>query len=154
MTFRASLFAAILGTASFASYATVDVQEPYARATPPSAPNSAAFMVLSNESDKALSLVEASTPVAGKVELHNHMMQDGMMQMRRVNVIDIPAHGSTELKPGGLHVMLFDLDMPLKEGETLPLTLTFSDGTEITREIPIRKVMADAKMGHKHGNGH
>ncbi|WP_158174366.1 copper chaperone PCu(A)C [Grimontia hollisae] len=154
MIFRASLFVAVLGMASFAAYAAVDVVGPFARATPPHAPNSAAFMVLSNDSDKKLSLVEASTPVAGKVELHNHVMKDGMMQMRQVKAIDIPANGSTELKPGGLHVMLFNLSMPLKEGETLPLTLLFSDGSEITQEVPIRKVMAGAKMEHNRESAH
>lgn len=150
MNFRTSLIAAALSAVSFSSFAAMDISEPYARATPPHAPNSAAFMTLTNSGDDLVSLVEAATPVAGMVELHTHAMHDGMMKMRQVETIDVPANGMTELKPGGLHVMLFDLQRPLKEGETLPLTLTFSDGSEITKEIPVKKVMAGAHMKHKH----
>lgn len=150
MNFRASLLAAAFSAISFSSFAAINVSEPYARATPPHAPNSAAFMMLKNSGDETVSLLNAKTPAAGVLELHTHAMHDGMMKMRQVESIEVPANGMTELKPGGLHVMLFDLQKPLKEGETLPLTLTFSDGTQITQEVPIKKVMAGAHMKHKH----
>ncbi|WP_325894582.1 copper chaperone PCu(A)C [Grimontia sp. NTOU-MAR1] len=150
MNFRTSLIAAAFSAVSFSSFAAVEVSKPYARATPPHAPNSAAFMMLKNSGDESVSLVKAATPVAKKVELHTHTMDGGMMKMRQVENIEIPANGMSELKPGGLHIMLFGLQNPLKEGETLTLTLSFSDGTKVTKNIPVKKVMTGSQMKHKH----
>ncbi|MEZ8140387.1 hypothetical protein A1OO_14555 [Enterovibrio norvegicus FF-33] len=153
MKASSSLCALLIGLFTFSAQATIEINDPYARATPPRAPNSAAFMVLVNSGDKSVNLVRAATPAAGKVELHSHVMADGMMKMRQVENIAIPSHGKATLEPGGLHVMLFDLAAPLKEGESLPLTLHFSDGTEITQSVPIRKTIVESKMKHSHDNG-
>lgn len=153
MKFRAQVFGALIGALSFNAMAAIEVVDPYARATPPNAPNSAAFMTLVNTSDKAIALVEASSPAAGKVELHTHVKKDGMMKMRQVKEIAIEEQSETILKPGGLHVMLFDLDKPLNPGESIALTLVFSDGSKITQNVPIRVIMGGAKMKHSNGSG-
>ncbi|WP_407333853.1 copper chaperone PCu(A)C [Enterovibrio sp. 27052020O] len=147
------LCAALFGLLTFSAQAAIDVHDPYARATPPRAPNSAAFMVLTNSGNEAINLISAASPAAGKVELHNHVMADGMMKMRQVETIVIPSQGKATLEPGGFHIMLLDLTAPLKEGEALSLTLRFSDGTEITQSLPIRKTMVESKMKHSHDNG-
>jgi len=75
------------------------------------------------------------------------------MKMRQVKEIAVKAGGQAELKPGSYHVMLIDLKAPLKEGETVPLTLTFDDGSSQTIDAPVKKPQAmmqqmDHKMDH------
>ncbi|MDD1792289.1 copper chaperone PCu(A)C [Enterovibrio makurazakiensis] len=140
----------LAGVFSFSVNAAIELTDPYARATPPRAPNSAAFMVIKNTGSETVSLIRAETPAARTVELHNHVMDGGMMKMRQVDSIEVPSHDKATLEPGGFHIMLFDLSTPLKDGERLPLTLHFSNGTEVTQFIPITKAMVESKMKHGH----
>ncbi|BDU40529.1 copper chaperone PCu(A)C [Vibrio nigripulchritudo] len=128
------------------------IHEPYVRATPPNAPTSAAFMHIMNTSDKDRAIVSATTPVAGRVELHTVITEGDVMKMRQVDSIEIPANGDVSLKPGGLHIMLFDLTKSLKEGDSADLTLTFANGEVKTLKAPIKKVMSGMK--HKHDHHH
>lgn len=128
-------------TSSFAFATDVMVHHPYARATPPNAPTSAVFLVLENKGDKAMSIVSASTPAAGKVELHTHIMEGEVMKMRQVDDIVIPAMGKTELKPGGLHIMLFELKQDFKEGGEIAVTINYADGQSQSFTAKIKKVM-------------
>lgn len=128
---------------------TVDVQNPYVRAVPPGQPNSAAFMMLKNNSAKEVSLIRAQSGVAEAVELHTHTMDQGVMKMRRVPEIRIPGNGMTHLKPGGFHVMLIGLKQNLFEGQKVSVKLYFSNGSMAIVEMPIRKVLVGMKkMAH------
>ncbi|QQZ28592.1 copper chaperone PCu(A)C [Thiothrix subterranea] len=120
---------------------SVTVEAPFVRAIPPGQPNSASFMTLVNTSDSDHSVKSAASPVAATVELHTHTNNNGVMEMRQVPQIDVPAKGRTELKPGGLHVMLIGLQQELKVGETAAITLTFEDGSTTTVNAPIQEVM-------------
>ncbi|MCW8847258.1 MAG: copper chaperone PCu(A)C, partial [Sedimenticola sp.] len=106
----------------------VMVSDAYVRAVPPGQPNSASFMVLSNHSAEDLVLVGAESDVAKAVELHSHTMKDGMMRMRQVEKIDLPAGETVQLQPGGLHVMVIGLQQKLVPGEKIDMALVFSDG--------------------------
>ena len=106
----------------------ISIEQPWARESPAMAQAGAAFMTLTNTGDSADRLVSALSPIADKVELHTHIDDNGVMRMRAVEGIDIPAKQSTALKPGGLHVMLIGLKAPLKQGAAVPLTLTFQHG--------------------------
>ncbi len=129
------------------------VEDAYVRATPPNLPNSAAFMVLKNSSNKNISVVKATSNVSKNVELHTHDMKDGVMKMYQVPKIDIPAKGETILKPGGFHVMLIGLHKPLKVGEKVTFTLELSNGETKTVTAPIKTVMAGMKQ-HNHDMKH
>ncbi|NEV62786.1 copper chaperone PCu(A)C [Thiorhodococcus minor] len=132
-----------------ASAAEVSVADPYARAVPPGQPNSAAFMALSNEGKEARALVAARSDAAEVVELHTHIMDDGMMKMRRIDKIDLPAGETVALKPGGLHIMLIGLTHRLAPGEEVGLRLVFDDGDEQSVTAPVRKIdMSQMKHGH------
>jgi hypothetical protein len=73
------------------------------------------------------------------------------MKMRQVQEITIPANGEAVLKPGSLHIMLFDLKDSLKEGEQIEMTLTFANGETQTFDAPVKKVMSGMKkMNHDH----
>lgn len=129
---------AIIGDASAADAAAdLDIAAPYARAMPAGSPHSAAFMTITNQGSTDLALVGAATPVAELVELHTHRDEDGMMRMRQVERIDLPAGGTVELAPGGLHLMLIGLQTALEAGSTLPLTLTLDDGSQRELLVPV-----------------
>jgi copper(I)-binding protein len=110
----------------------ITVDKPWIRATPPGQSVSGAFMTLVNDSATAHTLSSVSFSAASAVEIHETSMKDGMMRMRQVGHIDIPANGSAELKPGSFHIMLIGLERDMKAGGVESLTLTFSDGSQKT----------------------
>ena len=77
-----------------------------------------------------------------------------MMKMRQVKEIEVPGNGKVVLEPGGLHVMFFDLTSPMKEGDEVSLTLTFSDGSKINQNIPVKKIMMGKMHDHKSKDHH
>jgi periplasmic copper chaperone A len=85
-----------------------------------------AFMQLT--SPTATSLVGVTTPMAKTAEIHEMKADGGMVKMKAIDRLPLPAATAVELKPGGYHVMLFDLKQPLVEGDVVPMTLTFEDG--------------------------
>lgn len=97
------------------------------------------YLTLTNHGGTAERLIRAKTPVAGMAMLHEtRMAAGGVMRMRDVAGIDIPAGRSVTLAPGGLHIMLSGLEEDLKPGRTFPLTLTFASGRELTLLVPVR----------------
>jgi len=80
------------------------------------------------------------------VELHTHINDNGVMRMRPVKDMPIPAGGTTELKPGGLHLMLMMLKKQLKAGEKMPITLIFEDGSKKEIQAEVRRF--DMMMKH------
>lgn len=112
----------------------ITVDKAWIRATAPGQTVSGAFMTLVNNSATAYSLVSVSFGGAGVVEIHETSMVDGIMRMRKVDQVDIPANGSAELKPGSFHIMLIGLEKAMETGTTGSLTLTFSDGSQKTVE--------------------
>jgi copper(I)-binding protein len=99
----------------------------------------AAFAVVENSGAANRAIVSAAAEVADKVELHEMKMVDSMMRMSPVKQIEVPAGGRVELKPGGLHVMLFGLKRMPKGGETIGLTLTLDDATTVSVTAAVRK---------------
>lgn len=131
----------------------IAVEQAWSRATAPSAPNGAAFMTIRNTGAEADRLVSAAAAIADRVELHTHRMEDGVMKMRQVEAIDIPADGSAELRPGGLHVMMFGLKTPLVQGGTFPVELTFEKAGTRTVEVSVMRAGATGPAGAGHGSG-
>ncbi len=124
----------------------ISVANPYIRQAPPSAPATGAFMVLKNNGNTDVRLLKVDNPVSRLTELHTHTHEDGMMKMRPVAGIDIKAKGETALQPGGFHIMLIDLKAPLQEGESVPLTLTFDDGSNL--QVDAKVVRPNAGQMH------
>lgn len=145
MTTRNSLlFAALMiaGSAFAAGAAdSVTVIDPYVRMAPPNAPATGAFMVLKNAGGKDAKVIKADNSASRITELHTHLNEGGVMKMRQVPAIEIKAGGETKLAPGGLHVMMIDMKAPLKEGDTVAITLTFDDGSSKKVEAPVKKMM-------------
>jgi copper(I)-binding protein len=120
----------------------VEVVQPWARAS--AGQTGAAYMTLKNNGATDDKLIAASTAAAAKAELHNMIMDGDVMRMRPVDGIPVKAHGAAELKPGGLHVMLMGLKAPLKQGDSIPVTLTFEKAGKVSVQVPIQAAGAAA----------
>lgn len=117
----------------------VDIIDPWAREVPPVMSTSAGFLSLKNTGSVEHKLVSASSDGAGMVELHTHINNNGVMQMRPVENIPVAPGETAELKPGGLHIMLMMLKKPLVAGEQLNITLHFEDGSSKQIQAEVRK---------------
>jgi copper(I)-binding protein len=117
------------------------VEEGYVRGLPPGQKVTAAFMTLTNSGTEDLVLTSGSSAVAEKVEFHQHSHVDGMMRMRQVPELLVPAGGELPLKPGGLHLMLIGLQQVLQEGDTVVLELCAADGGCKAIELPVISVL-------------
>jgi periplasmic copper chaperone A len=135
-------------SAAHAQSGPIEVQDPWARATLGQSRTGAAYLTLSATGPAADRLVSASSPVAAKTELHNHIMVGNVAQMRPVDAIEVAPGSPTLLQPGGLHIMLIDLKAPLQAGTSFPVTLTFEKAGAITVQVAVRAVRAPAAHGH------
>ena len=127
--------------------AKVEAVDGYVRLLPPGSPNTAAFMVLKNDADQPVKLVAAASAAAGRAELHTHLHENGVMRMRHVESIEVPAKGEVALKPGTFHIMLFEV-RELSQGTPFPLTLTMDDGQQLELSLPVKPVEPMAGMQH------
>jgi copper(I)-binding protein len=125
------------------------IGHPYARATVPGQPTGGAYLRLENRGDQPDRLVSASADVSRSVELHEMKMQGDVMRMRAVDAVEIPAHQSVMLEPGGVHIMLVGLKAPLKEGERFPMTLKFEKAGEVKVEVVVEPVKSGPAK-HQH----
>lgn len=130
----------------------ISAQGVWTRATPPGAANSATYAQLYNNSSGLRTLVSVSTSAAKEVQLHTVLSEDGLMKMREVPYIHIPAEGMVEFKPGGYHIMMLGIHEQLRDGESVDVELTFADGDTMTLTSEIKK-MAGMKTGHGHSHG-
>jgi len=128
---------------------SIEVSDPYVRMVPPTAPATAAFMEIKNTGDKDHALISAKAYINKVTELHTHIHDNGVMRMRQVQKIDLPAGQLTELKPGGFHIMLIGLNAPVEKDQTIKIDLTFDDGSTKTIEAKGRPLMPmkGMKMG-------
>lgn len=97
----------------------------------------AGYFIAENQGE-AVSLVSASSPSAATVELHTHSMADGVMQMRKVDAVDLPEDGSVVFEPGGFHLMMFGFTRAEGQTET-PVTVELSTGEQLVVTLPIRE---------------
>ncbi|MSO69202.1 MAG: copper chaperone PCu(A)C [Alphaproteobacteria bacterium] len=140
---------AALGHAHDYSFGDIKITHPWARFTPPGAPNGAAYLVIENKSAAPDRLIGAATPRAAKVEFHGHEMEGEMMAMRQREAIDLAAKDIVAFEPGGLHLMLLKLTAPLKDGERFPLTLRFENAGDISIEVVVERG-TETKSGTHH----
>jgi periplasmic copper chaperone A len=123
--YRIMLVAALVLTAAGTVNAQVKISNAWVRATVPQQKATGAFMTLT--AAKGARLLEASSPIAGLVEIHEMKMENQVMRMRAVPVIELPAGKPVDFGPGSYHVMLMDLRRQVKAGETVPITLVIED---------------------------
>lgn len=162
--------AAVLSFASLSANAMdykagdLTVTGAWTRATPPKAKAGGGFVEIVNNGSEDDRLIAAKSDVAGKVELHEMTVTDGVMKMREMEGgIAIPAGETVTLQPGGLHIMFMGLKDSFEEGTMVPVVLTFEKAGDLAVELPVAKMGAKApdggmdhgKMDHSkmdHGN--
>ena len=128
----------------------VAVHEAWARASAGAATTGVVYVMLMG-GDRADTLVGVSTPVAQSAELHESIDDNGIMKMRSVPDVPVPAHGMVTFSPGGYHIMLVGLKRPLMAGQGFPLTLRFAHTAPVTVDVTVRGLGHAAPMGdHSH----
>jgi len=134
--------------AAAAQTGSVEVRDAWARATPGKADIGGVYLSLQSPvSDRLTGL---STPVASTAQLHTGTMEGGIMKMRPLPELDLPAGQPVTLKPGAMHIMLLGLTGPLRPGQSFPLTLVFEKAG--TREVTVSVEKAGA-MGPEKASG-
>jgi copper(I)-binding protein len=127
----------------------IAVEQPWARAAQQGGVGGA-FMRIENHGTAPDRLISASSSAARSVEFHTTIRAGDVMRMRPVNIVEVPARGTVQLQPGGLHIMLIGLQYPLARGDEVPLTLVF----ERAGQMPVRlQVQGAGAKGAMQGNG-
>jgi len=129
----------------------VGVTDPWVRATVPGQNVAGAYLEIVSTRDAAL--VSAASPAAGLVEIHTMTMEGDVMRMRAVDRIELPAGKPVKLAPGGYHIMLMDLKRELKEGDTVPITLTIEGREQGRATIQLTAPVRAGPGHHHHGRG-
>ncbi|NTV09729.1 MAG: copper chaperone PCu(A)C [Zoogloea sp.] len=153
-SYKLACLAALLCCAGSAWSADLEVKEPWVRGTVQAQKATGAFMQLSSK--QGVTVVGASSPVAGVVEIHEMSMADNMMKMRAVPRLEVPAGKTVELKPGSYHVMLMDLKQELKSGDIVPISLTVlgKGGKQEQVDVKAEVRAMGGGMDHMHMHHH
>lgn len=130
--------------------ASLQIVKPWARATAPGASVGAVYLEIVNPG-KQDTLVRVEATVARRVQIHSMTMSSGVMQMRELSSVDVPAGGRVRFEPGGLHVMLIDLLHPLKKGDRIPMVMVFRNAGKVPAEAIVQDLGAMAPPGAKDG---
>ena len=132
-----------------ATAGSLTLTEGFAFATLPNQPVAGGFMTIANTGEVDDRLVAASSDIAAVMQIHTMAMDGDVMVMREMpDGLPLPAGETVVLQPGGFHIMFMQLNGPLVEGETVPVTLTFESGAEVAVDLPVRKKMAAGAMGN------
>ena len=142
-----ALCAALVAGAAWAQKkGNLEIEAPWARATPPGASVGGGYASIRNRGAAPDTLVAASSPAADHVELHVMSMQGNVMRMQQVKAFDVPAHGELALKPGGNHLMFIGLKEPFKQGAKVPVTLHFEKAGEVEVQLSVGDMGGSAPM--------
>lgn len=125
------------------------IADAWLRATPPGARTGAAYLTITSPG-AADRLLGAATAAAAAIEIHTHVVEDGLSRMVRLPELAVPAGEPVKLEPGGLHLMLLDLTAPLVAGTTVAITLHFATAGTVQLEVPV----VDARSGAAAPVGH
>ncbi|PDT75709.1 copper chaperone PCu(A)C [Bradyrhizobium sp. C9] len=153
--------AAIVTLALIAPAAAEDVKagdlvitQAWTRATPNGAKIGGGYLTIENKGTTPDRLVSGSGDVAGKIEVHEMSMDNGVMKMRALDKgLTIEPGKTVKLAPGGYHLMMFDLKNPLKQGDKVPVTLEFEKAGKVSVSLDVQAVGAQAPGGSEH-SGH
>lgn len=112
------------------------IGHPWSSVTHGGAKTSAVYVTFINDGP-ADALVKVSTPFARQASLHTNMKEGDVNHMHPLDRIELPAGQVTEMKPGGMHIMLEGIEHPLKDGDMFPLTLTLAKGGEVKVDVMV-----------------
>jgi copper(I)-binding protein len=137
------------------SIGSIQIGNPWTRATPKGADIAGAYMTLSNKGTAPDRLIGGSSPVAGRFELHLMTVEDGVMKMRPVDGgLEVKPGATVELKPGSFHIMLMGLKQPMEKGQKVKGTLVFEKAGTVEIEYAVEALGASSPAPGGHGHGH
>jgi periplasmic copper chaperone A len=146
-----SIAATLLATAARAEDVKAGdlvITQAWSRATPGGAKIGGGYLTIENKGSAPDRLIGGSADIAGKVEVHEMAMNNGVMTMRPLEKgLAIEPGKTVKLAPGGYHLMMFDLKGPLKQGDKLPVTLEFEKAGKVTVSLDVQGVGAQAPSG-------
>ena len=123
----------------------IEIDRPWSRAVPKGASVAAGYLTIRNTGDAPDRLVSGSTPVAGKFEVHEMSMDNGVMKMRPVTAgVEIKPGETVELKPQSFHIMMTGLKQPVEKGTSFKGTLVFEKAGPVEVEFSVESVGAMA----------
>ncbi|MEH2609105.1 copper chaperone PCu(A)C [Bradyrhizobium sp. AZCC 1693] len=124
------------------------ITQPWSRATPGGAKIAGGFLTIENKGAAPDRLISGAGDIAGKVEIHEMAMNNGVMTMRPLDKSLVIEPGKTvKLAPGGYHLMLMDLKQPFKQGDKVPVTLEFEKAGKVALSLDVQGVGAQAPAG-------
>jgi periplasmic copper chaperone A len=130
------------------------ITQAWSRATPNGAKIAGGYLTIENKGAAPDRLIGGSGDVAGKVEVHEMAMDNGVMKMRPLEKgLAIEPGKTVKLAPGGYHLMMFDLKGPLKQGDKVPVTLEFEKAGKVTISLDVQGLGAQAPAAGDH-SGH
>ena len=130
------------------------ITQGWSRATPGGAKVGGGYLTIENKGSAPDRLIGGSADIAGKVEVHEMTMNNGVMTMRPLDKgLTIEPGKTAKLAPGGYHLMMFDLKRPLKQGDKLPVTLEFEKAGKVTISLDVQGVGARAPAGSDNKDG-
>ncbi|WNO08556.1 copper chaperone PCu(A)C [Teredinibacter sp. KSP-S5-2] len=107
-------------------------------ALPPGKTVGAVYLTLENKTGRTHILNYVHSPIASKVEVHRNIYENGMMQMRHVPHLTLDPKAKLVFEPGGYHLMVFDIEKPLKENDQFELNLEFEGGHYLMTQVDVR----------------
>jgi copper(I)-binding protein len=130
------------------------ISQAWSRATPGGAKIAGGYLTIENKGAAPDRLIGGSGDIAGKVEVHEMSMNNGVMTMRPLDKgLAIEPGKTVKLAPGGYHLMMFDLKGPLKQGEKVPVTLEFEKAGKVKLSLEVQGVGAQAPGGGGESSG-
>lgn len=134
---------------------SIAIDHPWSRATPAGAKVAAGYLTIQNPGDTPDRLVSASAEIAGRTEIHEMAVANGVMTMRQIDQgVAVPAKGEARLAPAGIHIMFMDLKRQLKQGESFAGVLTFEKAGEVKVEFAVQSIGATQADHGASGGGH
>lgn len=149
MAFGLALSATAPASAHDYRLGSLEIAQPWTRATPATAQTGGGFLTITNKGTTPDRLIAARSPASNKVEVHEMKMDGNVMKMRELEKgLEIPAGATVTLKPGGYHIMFMGLKAPLAKDSKVPVTLVFEKAGSIDVELKVEAIGA-ASSGHK-----
>lgn len=138
------LFAGLSAALPAIAAGPITIENAWSRATAPGQTVGVGYLTLLNSGPRSDKLLEVSSPVAADVQIHETTLNDGVMRMRELKEgIELPAKSRVELKPGGAHLMLMQLESPLTPGTSFPVTLRFRNAGKLNVTFRVESITSE-----------
>ncbi len=130
----------------------IRTSESWARTTSPGQTNSAIYLTIVSQQEA--SVIAVTSSIAHSASLHSMTQDGGVMKMRELDILPLPAKQEVKLKPGGNHIMLDDLKHPLRVGDSVPLILTIKFADQHIEKISLNVQVKPLTASHEHHPDH